>query len=291
MAHEPDVALDAKAGVGEGPVWVAEEQALYWTDIPGRTLNRFDPASGKNRSWPMPGRVGCFALRRVGGLIIAMEHGFAFVDLDTGKVEPICEPEADRPDNRFNDGRCDRGGRFLAASMHEPRRRDDGALYSLAPDLGWQRIAGGVVVGNGLAFSPDDRLMYWSDSRRRRVFLFDYDIETGEARNQRLWMETADALGGPDGAAIDAEGCYWSARFWGGRVIRFSPDGRIDREIHLPVRRVTMCAFGGPDLRTLYITTARQGMSAAELAKEPLAGAIFALDAGIAGLPEPRFAG
>jgi len=239
----------------------------------------------------MPGRVGCFALRRSGGLVVAMEHGFAFADLEAGRVEPVCEPEADRPENRFNDGRCDRRGRFLAASMHEPRTRADGALYSLAPDLSWQQLAGGALVGNGLAFSPDDRLMYWSDSRHRRIFLFDYDIETGEARNQRLWMETPDALGGPDGAAIDAEGCYWSARFGGGRVIRFSPDGRIDREIRLPVRRVTMCAFGGPDLRTLYVTTARARMSAAELAEEPLAGAIFAIDAGIAGLPESRFAG
>ena len=148
-------------------------------------------------------------------------------------------------------------------------------------------LADHALVGNGLAFSPDDRFMYWSDSRQGRVFAFDYDIETGSAWNRRLWLETDDSMGRPDGAAVDADGCYWSARFRGSRVIRFTPDGRIDREVQLPVSQVTMCAFGGSDLKTLFITTAAEHLEA----PEPLAGGIFALDAGVAGLPEPHFSG
>jgi L-arabinonolactonase len=264
---------------------------LWWTDIPSRTIHRLDPASGQHENWSAPGRIGSFALREGGGLVVAMEHDFAFFDPETGRLEPLAQAERDRPDNRMNDGRCDRRGRFFAGSMHEPRTMPLGALWRLDPDGGVTHIADGVLVANGLAWSPDDRLMYWSDSRRGRVFRFDYDIDTGEVGNRRLWMQTDDSLGRPDGACVDADGCYWSARFMGGRVIRFTPDGRIDREIRIPVARVTMCAFGGPDLKTLFVTTAREGMSADELADEPLAGGLFAIDVGIAGLPEPRFAG
>ncbi|HET6518244.1 MAG TPA: SMP-30/gluconolactonase/LRE family protein [Geminicoccaceae bacterium] len=284
--------LDAKAACAESPVWVPEERALYWTDIPGRTINRFDPATGANRSWSMPEAVGCFALRKAGGLVAAMRNGFAFIDLEHGRIERLGDPEADRPENRFNDGRCDRRGRFWAGTMHEPRTRKDGSLYRLDPVGTWHWMADDVLVANGLAWSPDDRLMYWSDSRSGVVYLFDFDDHTGGIANRRVFARTTDEeLGRPDGAAVDAEGGYWSARFRGGRVLRYLPDGTVDREIRLPARRVTMCAFGGPDLTTLYITTAREGMSTAELAAEPLAGGIFAAEVGVRGLVEPRFAG
>ena len=287
----PDLVLDARAEVGESPVWDATTSRLWWTDIPARRLHCFDPASGANESFDAPGRVGCFALARTGGLVVAMEHGFYRLESVSGVHEPLFEPETDRPENRFNDGRCDRRGRFLASSMHEPRTLPQGALWQLDPQKGGRLLAAHALVGNGLAFSPDDRFMYWSDSRRHRVFRFEYDIETGSAWNQRLWLESDDSQGRPDGAAVDVDGCYWSARFRGSRVIRFTPDGRIDREIRLPVSQVTMCAFGGPDLRTLYITTARENLDDAALAKEPLAGGIFAVDAGVQGLPEPRYNG
>ena len=295
MAPAVELVLDARAGCAECPVWALEEGALYWTDIPGRTLNRFDPATGDNRSWHMPEEVGSFALRAGGGIVAAMRHGFAFVDLDAAvRIERLGDPEDDRPENRFNDGRCDRRGRFWAGTMHEPRTRKDGALYCLDPVGSWRRMADGVIVANGLAWSPDDRVMYWSDSRSGVVYRFDSDPETGEVANRRVFAQTTDAdeVGRPDGAAVDAEGGYWSARFLGGRVMRYAPDGSVDRTIRLPVRRVTMCAFGGPDLSTLYVTTARAGMSAAELEAEPLAGGIFAArDVGVRGLAEPRFAG
>jgi len=193
------------------------------------------------------------------------------------------------PNFRINDGKCDRAGRFWSGTVDTATFGAHGALYRLDPDHTSHRVAGSFVTPNGIAFSPDDRLMYWSDSRRGRVFAFDYDLETGNAWNRRLWLETDDSLGRPDGAAVDVDGCYWSARFAGGRVIRFRPDGRIDREIRLPVSQVTMCAFGGADLRTLFITTAREGLDAATLARQPLAGGLFAVDAGSQGLPEPRF--
>ena len=285
----PDLVLDARAECAESPVWDTGSSRLWWTDIPARRLHRLDPASGRNETFEVPGRVGCFALARTGGLVVAMEHEIARFQPETGKLEALAEVEPERPENRLNDGRCDRRGRFLAGSMHEPRTVPQGALWQLDPVLGVRVIADHALVANGLAFSPDDRIMYWSDSRMGRVFTLDYDIESGSAWNRRLWLQTDDSIGRPDGACVDADGCYWSARFKGGRVIRFTPKGRIDREIRLPCSQVTMCAFGGADLKTLFITTAREGLGAAALAEEPLAGGIFAVNAGTAGLPEPDF--
>lgn len=285
----PDLVLDARAECAESPVWDITGGRLWWTDIPARRLHRLDPSSGQNETFEVPGRVGCLALARTGGLVVAMEHRFARLEPETGALETLAEVEPERPENRLNDGRCDRRGRFLAGSMHEPRTVPQGALWQLDPAHGTRVIADHALVANGLAFSPDDRIMYWSDSRMGRVFTFDYDIDSGSAWNRRLWLQTDDSIGRPDGACVDSDGCYWSARFKGSRVIRFTPEGRIDREISLPCSQVTMCAFGGPDLKTLLITTAREGLDTAALAQEPLAGGIFAVDAGTAGLPEPQF--
>jgi sugar lactone lactonase YvrE len=235
--------------------------------------------------------VGSFALREQGGLVAALRSGFALIDLERGAVDRLVDPEADRPENRFNDGRCDRQGRFWAGTMNEPRTARSGALYRLDADHRCHRLADDVMVANGLAFSPDDQLMYWSDSRALTIWVFDFDATLGEVANRRVFARLEPHQGGPDGAAVDAEGGYWSACYRGARVMRFRPDGSIERKIRLPVSRVTMCAFGGPELRTLYITTARGGMSAEELRREPLAGGIFALDVDVQGLPEPRFKG
>jgi sugar lactone lactonase YvrE len=175
--------------------------------------------------------------------------------------------------------------------MNEPRAASSGALYRLDAEHRCQRMADDVMVANGLAFSPDDRVLYWSDSRARTIYAFDFDAGSGEIANRRTFARLEPHQGGPDGAAVDAEGCYWSACYRGSRVMRFRPDGTIERKIRLPVSRVTMCAFGGPDLRTLYVTSGRGGLSAAELEREPLAGGIFALEVDVAGLPEPRFKG
>lgn len=283
--------LQADIVCGECPVWVPEEAALYFTDIPAKTINRFHPDSGALKSWPMPEEVGCFALRESGGIVAGLRSGFAFIDIDDGRVEYIADPEADKPENRFNDGRCDRQGRFWAGTMHEPRTRREGTLYRFDADRTWHAIARDVLVANGLAWSPDSTTMYWSDSRRHTIFAFDFDPESGSATNRRIFIQLTEEQGRPDGAAVDAEGFYWSACFRGGRVLRIAPDGRIDREIAVPVRDVTMIAFGGPDLDRLYITTSREMLSDAERASSPLAGAIFVADPGVTGLIEPRFGG
>lgn len=287
---EPTCVLDAKALCGEGPVWAPEEQALYWTDIPGFTLNRFDPATGRNQAWRMAEEVCCFALCEGGGFIAALRTGFALIDPGRGTINHIARPRADDAEIRFNDGRCDRSGKFFwAGTMHLPRTRKAGELYRLAADGTCTRMAGDVLVSNGLAFSPDGRRMYYSDTRSRMVWRYDYAPESGAITNQTVFATPSEDQGRPDGAAVDAEGGYWSACFAGGQVIRYTPDGRVDRQIHLPVTNVTMCAFGGPELDVLYITTARENLSEEQLAKEPLAGGLFAIQAGVRGLPEPRF--
>jgi sugar lactone lactonase YvrE len=286
-----ELVLAAGDETGESPVWDEQAQALWWTDIPGRRLHVLHK-DGAEQVFPAPGRVGSFALRRDGGLVLGMENGLAFWDPPNGDPVPVAEPERGLVEHRFNDGRCDRQGRFLVGSMNLHRTGPTGQLWRLdGPDGAVTRLTGKVSVANGLAFTPDGARMFWACSREARVWAFDYDRDTGTPRNRRTWLDEGAAPGRPDGAAIDAEGCYWSARWMGGCVARFTPDGTLDRIIRLPVSRVTMCAFGGPDLRTLFITTAREGMTPEELAQEPLAGGLFAAQVGAAGLPEPRFAG
>ena len=255
--HALDGRVLAIAEVGDrivvGGTFTRIRSARSTTPIRRRYLFAFDPATGANRVWPMPEEVGSFALREGGGLIAALRSGFALIDLDSGHIERLIDPEADRPENRFNDGRCDRRGRFWAGTMNEPRDARSGALYRLDPDHRCQRMADDVMVANGLAFSPDDRVMYWSDSRALTIWAFDFDAASGTLANRRIFARLAPHQGGPDGAAVDAEGGYWSACYRGARVMRFRPDGTIERKIRLPVSRVTMCAFGGPDLRTVYL--------------------------------------
>ena len=286
-----ELALEAGISVGECPVWVPEEGALYFTDIAGTTMNCFFPRSGEHKQWEMPEKLCCFALREQGGFVAAMSSGFAFLDLDTGTVDFIKKIEENQPENRLNDGRCDRQGRFWAGTMHEPRTRYEGVLYRLNPDLSCTAMAGEVMVSNGLAFSPDGKIMYWSDSRNRKIFAFDFNTETGNISNRRLFFETTQKQGRPDGATVDAEGYYWSACFMGGRVLRIAPDGILDREILLPIKNITMICFGGEDMDILYITTGNEGLSEAELKETPLAGALFKTKPGVKGLLEPKFKG
>ena len=283
--------FDTRFICGECPVWVEEEGALYLTDIPAKRIHRFNPDNGQHESWPMPEEVGCFALRETGGLVAALRSGFAFIDLNTGTVDYLCDPEADKPENRFNDGRCDRQGRFWAGTMHEPRTRYDGKLYRLDANATCREMADNVLVANGLAWSPDGSIMYWSDSRCSIVYAFDFDPTSGDVANRRIFIELTEEQGRPDGAAVDAEGFYWSACFMGGRVLRIDPDGRIDRQIQMPVRDITMVAFGGTDLDRLFITTSNEALTEDERRLNPLAGRVFEADPGTRGLPEPMFAG
>jgi sugar lactone lactonase YvrE len=292
MSGEVECVLQRAALVGECPRWHPVEKALYWTDIYEPSLNRFDPKTRENRSWKMPERVGCFAFRKDGGLIAGMQSGIFFVELGAQvSVRRVFDFEPGNPDSRFNDGRCDPSGRFWAGTMVEALDKRVGVLWRFDPDGRCHRMVDNLICPNGLAFSPDGRTLYHSDSRQDYVFAWDLDAASGAIRNQRIYLAMDMTEGRPDGAAVDAEGCYWICHVGGWRVARYTPDGKIDRVIGLPVQRPTMCAFGGDNLDVLYVTSATYPLSEAMRAKQPLAGSLFAIRAGVKGQSEPFFAG
>ncbi len=285
--------LDVGAGLGEGPVWSAVQQRLYWVDIEAGVLHRFDPAGQRNESWQLPEAVGCVAPRRSGGLVVALRNGFAFFDPETGDLERLCDPEPSKPQNRFNDGTVDPTGRFWAGTMRSPpaTAMPDGALYRLDAGLDCERRAEGFRTINGLAFSPDGRTLYLSDSHPevQTIWACDYDAADGVASNRRVFATTHELAGRPDGAAVDADGCYWMAGVGGWQLVRFTPTGRVDRIVDMPIAKPTKPAFGGPHLDTLYVTSIGGGGDAAELGAQ--AGGLFALHPGVVGMEVPPFAG
>jgi L-arabinonolactonase len=285
------LAVDAKNKLGEVPVWDVAEQALYWIDIERAKLFRLDHGSGAVRDWSLPERIGSFALRRQGGLVCAMESGFAYFDPATSAIEWIARPEAMIRRNRFNDGKCDRAGRFWAGTMDDMLKEHTGSLYRLDPDGRIHRMDGAIGISNSLAWSPDDRTFYFADTMDGEIRAYDFDPTRGDISNRRVFASTADQPGSPDGSTIDADGYLWNAQWDGWRLVRYAPDGRVDRIVDLPVQKPTSCMFGGPDLRTLYVTSAIWDLDAEALAAQPWAGGVLALDVGVAGLPEPRFAG
>jgi sugar lactone lactonase YvrE len=275
--------------LGEGPVWDVQEQALYWVDIRNPAVRRYGGRDRKVTSWAMSEMVGSLAVRDQGGLLVAFKSALAFFDPQSGSIRRVASPEADRPGQRFNDGKCDRQGRFWAGTMNDTARQPDGTLYRFDRS-GCVAVESGITIPNSLCWSPDGRTMYFSDSWTRTICAFDFDTATGKATNKRPFAVTvAPAI--PDGATIDAEGCLWCAEYDGWRITRFAPDGRRMRSIELPLQRPTSCMFGGPDLGTLFVTSATQKLSPGELQKQPLAGGLLAMDVGVRGLPESRFAG
>ncbi len=280
----------AGAILGEGPLWDERSSVLYWVDIKAPAVHRYDPASGSKRSWPMPEMIGCIAKRKRGGFVAAFQSGFAFVDPARRTLERIGNPEPDMRGNRFNDGKCDKRGRFWAGSMDNGLREPTGWLYRLDPDLTWQRVDGGYVCTNGPAFSPDGRTIYHADSAGRTVYAYDLS-DAGDVANKRVFVRFDKDEGVPDGMTTDTDGCLWVCHWGGWRITRFRPDGKVDRAVAMPVSQVTSCAFGGPDFATLFVTSAATGLDAAALAGQPLAGGLFALRPGVRGLAEPEFAG
>lgn len=285
--------LDVRAALGEGPTWNREERRLYWVNINGHTVNRFDPATGANEVCQLPEQVGSFVLREAGGLVVALRSGFHFLDFDTGALTPIADPEADKPDNRFNDGRCGPDGRFWVGTMRDPQdpTQRTGALYCLDTDLSWRTMVSDVGVSNGLAFSPDGGTMYHADTRQQTIWAYDFRAEDGTLSNRRVFATTHDLPGRPDGGCVDAEGFYWSANVDGWQMVRFAPDGSVDRTVKLPVQKPTMPAFGGDNLEIMYITSIGSGGSTPLEPGQPQAGSIFACEPGVGGLPEPKFGG
>jgi sugar lactone lactonase YvrE len=281
--------LDAKAELGECAVWAAEEQALYWVDIRAPSINRLDPATGENTSWGMPSRIGSFGLRASGGAVVALQDGFHLFDFDTGELKFLVGPDPVRG-TRFNDGKVSPDGRFFAGTMDEEQlARPIAALYRLDPDGSMHQMVDGLIVSNGLAWSADGRTMYHSDSKAETIWAYDYDPATGSMSNRRVVARPNDEVGRPDGAATDVEGYYWSAGVSAGVLNRWAPDGTLDRSIPLPCSNPTMPCFGGPDLKTIFITSLRHDLPADVLAAKPLSGGIFAIDVDVPGVPVARF--
>jgi sugar lactone lactonase YvrE len=283
--------LPARALLGEGPIWDTVNRVLYWVDIKSPAVHRFDPTTGRDTEWPMPETVGCLALRAGGGLVVALRSGFHFFDPETGAIQAVFAPELDRPQNRFNDGKPDRRGRFWAGTMHDHETDATGALYRLDPDRSCHRMVDGVVISNALCWSPDGRTMYHADTMRRIVWAWDSDAESGEIANRRVFVTLSDNEGNPDGATVDAEGFVWLAHWDGWQLTRHDPTGRTERVVRLPVQRPTCPAFGGPALDVLYVTSASIGLSPEALAAQPCAGGLLALHPGVRGVPEARFGG
>lgn len=287
------VAFQARNTLGEGIVWCEREQALYWTDIHAATLWRYCPRDARADQWSMPERLACLALCEADGwLLLGLASRLAFFHPASGMLAPIAEVEGGLP-TRLNDGACDRQGRFVFGTLHEPpagnTRQPVGSFYRLNADLSIERLdLPCVAISNSLAFSPDGRTLYYCDSLHRTIQCCEYGTGCGSSRTFARLRETH---GEPDGSAVDRAGNLWNAQWGLGRIACYTPDGRLDRCIGVTASQPTRPAFGGPDLSMLYITSARDGLDAAALANQPTAGALFAIPAGATGLPEPRFAG
>jgi len=278
--------------LGEGPVWSERECALYWVDIKGAKLRRYSVDTGAVTSWQLPAEVGSFALRARGGAVVALRTGLHLLDFDSGRATKICDPEGDRPDNRFNDGKCDCRGRFWAGTMRDDENAAEGSLYRLDADHSCTKMLSGVICSNGIGWSPDGATMYYTDTWARRIDAIEFDPETGTLGPRRVFVrDDVPGEGVPDGLTVDREGGVWSAKWDGWRVVRYAPDGSVDRIVATPVQRPTSVAFGGADLDTLYVTSARIGLDPAALRQAPQSGGLFALDPGVRGLPEPEYAG
>jgi len=292
--NEVELLVDSGTLLGECPVWDVKEKVLYWIDIDGHKINCYDPSSCNNETRKLPFKAGSLAIRKQGGLLLAMSNGFYNYDFKNEILESReCDPEPDRKDNRLNDGRCDPGGRFWVGSMNDLRRikgQYEGNLYCYHPDgeCVYQNLP--VGVANGLAFSPDERYMFFADTMRETVWRFDYDKDQGKIRNQQLFLNLKNLSGKPDGACVDADGCYWLAHIYGWKVARYTPKGKLDREIQLPFPKPSMCAFGGSKLDTLYITSisTKDDKSNGE---NKYSGGLFAVNPGVSGIPEPNFLG
>jgi sugar lactone lactonase YvrE len=287
-----EVALATNAAVGECPLWEPHEQRLYWVDIEGREIHRFDPASGRDEHRVVPGRPGSLVWtgepRR---FLVGMETGLVWFDWESGETTPWLELEPAGTGNRMNDGRTDPAGRYWVGSMYErpADRRFTGMLHRVASDGAATTVRTQIGVSNALAFDADRSRMYFADTLRDTVWRFDYDLDSGEAHHETAFVDFTNLPGGPDGACVDADGCLWVAAVYGWAVLRFTPDGRLDRTIELPVQAPTMPAFGGPDLTTMFITSIGSGASREMVDSDVPPGSLLAVDAGVAGRVDPPF--
>lgn len=289
--------------LGECPVWSAQERRLYWMDLLEPALYAYEYGSGAISGWPMPEYLGGLALRQGGGLVLGLQTRVAAFNPASGRLETLFQFADIDGAMRFNDGKADARGRFWIGNMKDPGlapageeisdadKEGAGALWVLDADGSFQARESGFTTPNGFAWSLDDSLLYLADSHREAIYVHDYDLESGTFANRRLFASSRGEAGVPDGACLDAEGCLWSARHGGGCIVRYQPDGVVAARIDLPVTLPTSLAFGGPELDTLYVTTSSDGLDDAELAEQPMAGLLLALDAGVKGAPVYAYRG
>ncbi|HWK47998.1 MAG TPA: SMP-30/gluconolactonase/LRE family protein [Stellaceae bacterium] len=295
---EISVLVDCKTLLGEGPIWDVEQQRLWWIDSFGNKVYRCAPDGSEVTTWDVPAKIGSMALTQSGErAVVALQTGFHFLDLASGRCTRIADPEADIPTTRLNDGKVDRQGRFVAGSMDMAEAGPNGALYRLDPDLAVHRLETGIICSNGPCWSPDGSTFYFTDTWTEEISAYDYDVATGTPTNKRRFASFKDVPldhpgGVPDGATVDADGYVWSAAVYAGELCRFAPDGSLDRRIKMPVLKVTSVAFGGPELDILYVTSMSKPPLPRFPEDGPLGGSLFQIKGlGVRGVPERRFAG
>lgn len=286
-----ECALRSEAICGESPMWSAPEGVLYWTDNVGRRVHRFDPSSGEDESFSVEANVMDIGLWAGGGLVVARAKDLAFYDPDADRLASFAGVEADRPDNRFNDGKVDRRGRYWAGSMDGVHSdQPAGALYRVAADREPRTVAEEVICANGLGWSPDDRTFYFGESFRYAIFAYDFDADTGALSARRTFATVERSSGGfPDGLTVDAEGGVWSVHNGAAQVVRYAPDGKVTHVVQMPVPQPTSVIFGGDALDVVFVTSSRQDMDDDQLRRFPLSGSVFAVRPGVEGLLEPEF--
>ena len=284
MSAEFTLVLDAQCALGESPVWWADAGLLVFVDITGRRLHRFDPRSKRHEVDTVEEDIGCVAPAKGGGYVAGFRSGIWLLDAAGAKVRRLAANAENAATNRFNDGRVDPRGRYFAGTLDEPKAGGNAGLYRY-DRRGLVQVTDGIMTSNGLAFSPDGRTLYFSDTPRFVIYRFDYDPDTGAATNRRVFARiepTATDRGRPDGAAVDMEGCYWSSFYEGSRIRRFDPDGKVMADYPVPALNTTMPAFGGADMKTLFVTTARDK-------KGGPGGGLYAMPVEVAGLPGTLF--
>lgn len=276
--------------LGEGPLWVEHEQAIYWVDIFSNTVHRYLLADGARKTWNFDFEVTSLSARKQGGFIGTIQDGYAYIDLEKQTVEAVQVVESDIPNNRFNDGKVDAQGRYWAGTMDTNQTSESGILYRLNADLSLDTMDENYIITNGPTFSKDGKILYHTDTIKREIYAFDLD-STGAISNKHIFTKFEDESEGlPDGMTIDSEDCIWVCHFGGARITRYSPEGKILQVIPMPVPNITSCTFAGDNLDTLYITTARTAIEEADLPKYPLAGSLFSFKPGVQGLPTTMFA-
>ena len=292
MDKTAELIIDSKAIAGEGPFWDTELHVLYWVDILGKKIHIYDPDKNQDKYIQTTDYVSSVIPRKSGGAIIALKKELCFLDLETGEVLSIHNPEPDLENTRFNDGKCDAAGRLWIGTMDMNEERPDGSLYCLDTDLKLKRVIKGVTISNGLAWSADNKIMYFIDTPTKKISAFDFDLASGEIHNRRTVIDFPEKEGVPDGMSIDTDGMLWIAHFYGGKISRWDPrTGKMLEQYLIPASNVTSCCFGGIGLDELYITTARVLLSDRELIQQPFAGGIFRIKTNTTGVKSYKFNG